>query len=361
MSNGKSGRKKLAKAVSIVILVILWCLVTTLFPEDDAVGTTSNTQQQQYENTATEQSETTESTETNDNQETQNTNGTATEEVLIFTMVDVGQADGFVLEYEDKVAVIDCGAEDTCEALVNYLNQREIAKIDFLFGSHPHDDHMGGMLTILENFEIGKIIIPEVEGIGSDWYEELEDEFEAGDYNLEYLKEDDVYYLGDVTITVLEQFEPPLDEINNYSAIMKVTLGEIDILMTGDAETAVEKELLQSGKDISAEILKVGHHGSKTSTSNKFLDAVNPEYALISCAVRNKHKHPTETTMEKLESREIIVYRTDECGTVVLTITPTDVTFNCEPGDYLSGTELKEKVRDELWKVTHILNALRME
>lgn len=340
MSNGKSGRKKKLDKKTITIMLILMLvsiLVTILFPEEDTAGSEGTTPQ--YESTAPAQN--------GENPSTNNTIGEVTEGTLIFTMVDVGQADGFVLEYEDMVAVIDCGTDSTCENMVNYLRERGITQIDLLFGSHPHDDHMGGMMTILENFEIQRVIIPEVEGIDSDWYDELEDELEVGDYNVEYLKEDDVYYLGEVTITVLEQFEPPLDETNNYSAIMKVTHGSMDVIMTGDAETAVEKELLKSGKDISAEILKVGHHGSNTSTSVAFLEAVDPTYALISCEVGNKHKHPTEKIMERLESRDITVYRTDECGTVVLTITATDVTFNCEPGDYLSGKELKEKVGDE--------------
>lgn len=335
MSNGKSGRKKKLDTKTIMlILAILSALVTILFPKDDTAGTEG-----QYESTVPGQIQ--------ENLGTQDTIGETPEGVLIFSMVDVGQADGFVLEYEDMVAVIDCGTDSTCKAMVNYLQERGITEIDLLFGSHPHDDHMGGMLTILENFEIKRVIIPESEGIGSDWYGELEEELELGNYNVEYIKEDNVYHLGDVTITVLEQFEAPLDEPNNYSAIMKVTLGNMDVIMTGDAETAVEKELLKSGKDISAEILKVGHHGSNTSTSVAFLEAVDPTYALISCEVGNKHKHPTQKIMERLESRDITVYRTDECGTVILTITTTDVTFNCNPGDYLSGTDLKEKVGDK--------------
>lgn len=338
----------------MAVLLLLFILVTVLFPEDDTAAADSTTPQ--YESTveiqleltdSTEPIESTESTELtypSENPSTQARNEAATDDVLILSMVDVGQADAFVLEYEGMVTVIDSGEDANCEALMNYLNERGITEIDLLFGSHPHEDHIGGMVTLITNYEVGTVYLPEAEGIGSDCYDELQEELYEGDYNVQYIKEGDVYYMGDVTITVLEQFEPPLDEVNNYSAIMKITLGEMDVIMTGDAETKVEKELLRSGQDISAEVLKVGHHGSNTSTSTAFLDAVNPTYALISCGLANKHKHPTEKIMERLESRGIIVYRTDECGTVVLTITPTDITFNCEPGDYLSGTELKEKV-----------------
>ena len=104
----------------------------------------------------------------------------------------------------------------------------------------------------------------------------------------------------------------------------------------------VEKEILQSGADLDAEMLKVGHHGSQTSTSDAFLDEIDPDYALISAKVGNKYDHPMPATMAKLEARNIEVYRTDEQGNVVITITAKKITFNCTPGDYQSGTQLAE-------------------
>lgn len=338
MQSSKSGRKKLGtkKIIGAAVLLVLYLLVTAVFPEVGNNTTDSTTPQ--YESTATTQPETTELHHQGDAQ--------TPDEALILSMVDVGQADGFVLECGGEVGVIDCGETDTVEALVDYLNERGIIKVKFLIISHPHEDHIGGAVEFLDNFDVETVYMPEVEGFSSDCYDELQDVLIEGDYKLKYIQEGDVYHLGGTTITVLEQFEAPQDEPNNYSAIMKVTFGEMDVIMTGDAETAVEKQLLQSGQDISAEVLKLGHHGSNTSTSAAFLDAVNPTYALISCGVANKHKHPTEKIMGRLESRNIIAYRTDECGTVVLTITATNISFNCEPGDYLSGTELKEKVSD---------------
>ena len=107
------------------------------------------------------------------------------------------------------------------------------------------------------------------------------------------------------------------------------------------------KDYLENVDEIDAEILKVGHHGSNTSTSDFFLESVSPDYALISAELGNSYKHPNKTTMEKLQESNVEVYRTDENGTVIATITSDDVSFNCEPGDYLSGTELKE--REKQW------------
>ena len=112
-----------------------------------------------------------------------------------------------------------------------------------------------------------------------------------------------------------------------------------------EIQERTEEEILQSGADVEAEMLKIGHHGSQTSTSTAFLDAVNPKYALISAKVGNKYDHPMPVTMEKLRERNIEVYRTDEQGTVVITITAKEITFNCTPGDYLGGTQLSEKVK----------------
>ena len=339
MANVKRGRKKLGKNVAItVILVIVLFLGTILAPEINDDGTVESTLQN--ENTAQSPNDVLESTQSgkkDDNPSIQ------VDGELILTMVDVGQADGFILEHSEKVVVIDCGTRSTGKNMVKQLQEKGITKIDYLFGTHPHDDHMGGMLTILNNFEIGKVIIPEAEGITSDWYNNLINTLAEGDYEIEFSKKGNTYQFGDVKITVLEQMENPVKNTNNYSAIMKITYGEMDIIMTGDAETEVEEILLESGQDISAEILKIGHHGSDTSTSEKFLDAVDPLYALISCSVGNRYKHPTEETMNKLQTRNVEVYRTDESGTIVLTITATDVTFNCEPGDYLSGPELEKK------------------
>lgn len=168
-------------------------------------------------------------------------------------------------------------------------------------------------------------------------------EIKDKNYNVEYPVVGTTYNLGKSTMKVIASMKDPENNLNNYSTVLKVSFGDTDIIMTGDAETEVEKEILQSGENIEAEILKIGHHGSNTSTSDEFLEAVNPDYALISAKVGNKYEHPVKSTMEKLKNNSIIVYRTDESGTVEITITTDDVSFSCEPGDYLCGVELEEK------------------
>lgn len=272
----------------------------------------------------------------------------AAEGELILTMIDVGQADSFLLIQDGKTALVDCGTRSSGEDVVEYLKSIGITKLDYVFGTHPHDDHMGGMYDVITNFEVGTIIIPNVEtgAVTSNWYIQLVDELETNDYNVKYSNVGDIYMLGDAEMKIIGPITEFEDNINNYSIVLKVSFGQMDIVMTGDAETQVEEEILASLENIDAEILKVGHHGSDTSTSEEFLDAISPEYALISAGLGNKHEHPTQIVMERLEERNIEVYRTDECGTVTLTITSNDVTFDKEPGDYLNGVELEERECD---------------
>ncbi len=265
---------------------------------------------------------------------------------LKLTMIDCGQADSFLLEQNGNTCLVDCGTRSTGKDVVKYLKDKGITKIDYLFGTHPHDDHMGGMYDVITNFEIGKVILPEIKNgeVTTNWYLKLMKELKTGKYNLEYSQVGEIYNLGEATIRVIGPiWEVKNSDLNNYSIVLKVSFGEMDVIMTGDAEKEVEKAILSSGIDLDAEILKVGHHGSDTSTSEEFLDAISPDYALISAKLGNKYNHPVKETMENLKSREIPVYRTDENGTVVATITYNNVTFDCSAGDYLSGTELAER------------------
>lgn len=339
MSNGKNGRKNLALSILGAGILIVACLLEFYFNPSSESQNTSTAPE-----TTQEQSNT---------QTTELENPEKIEGELKVYMIDVGQADSFLFVQNEQVALVDCGTRSTGENVVKYLNELGINKIDYLFGTHPHDDHMGGMYDVITNFEIGKIIIPEVEPgkVTSNWYAKLMKEIKDKNYNVEYPVVGTTYNLGKSTMKVIASMKDPENNLNNYSTVLKVSFGDMDIIMTGDAETEVEKEILQSGENIEAEILKIGHHGSNTSTSDEFLEAVNPDYALISAKVGNKYEHPVKSTMEKLKNNSIIVYRTDESGTVEITITTDDVSFSCEPGDYLCGVELEEK--NTKWQAMH--------
>lgn len=328
MATGKSDRKKLVKILAPIILMVMVLLLRFHFGDyfpsiDDLPVTTSSTTQ---ENSTT----------------LNNTGQEKVEGELTLTMINVGQADSFLLVQNGNVALIDCGTRSTGKDVVAYLKSLNINKIDYLFGTHPHDDHMGGMYDVITNFEIGKIILPDVkEGeVTTNWYLKLMQEIKSKQHNLEKVELGTVYNLGDATMKVIGPISKPKGNLNNYSTVLKVTFGNVNIIMTGDAEKDVEAEILKSGEVLEADILKIGHHGSDTSSSIAFLEAVNPKYALISAKVGNKYKHPIKETMQNLQARNVTVYRTDECGTVVVTINQGKITFSTNPGDYLSGEEL---------------------
>jgi len=306
MTNGKSGRKKLVKTLATIIILVLASILGINL---------------------------------NDEAPEQNVEGQ-----LVVHMIDVGQADCFLLVQDDQTALVDCGTRSTGKDAVEYLNNLGITQLDYVIGTHPHDDHMGGMYDVITSFEIGTVIIPDSRDgdITANWYVKLMKELKTGDYKVRYAQEGDIFNIEDATMKVLSA-ETDVSNTNNYSIVLKVSFGSIDMIMTGDAETEIEEKILNSGENIDAEILKVGHHGSDTSNSEEFLDAISPNYALISCGIGNKYEHPIKEIMERLEERNIDVYRTDESGTVIMTITSNNVSFNCEPGDYLSGVELEER------------------
>lgn len=324
MANTNNDRKKQISKIIVTIAILLIATVVTA----NQVG------ESEPSNTGTQPNGQTSSSEV------QNPQGE-----LRLTMIDCGQADSFLLEQNGETCLVDCGTRSTGKDVVQYLKDQGITKIDYLFGTHPHDDHMGGMYDVITNFEIGKVIIPKVKDgtVTTNWYLKLMKELKQNSYNIEYVSLGTIYQLGQATINVIGPINEPDENKNNYSTVLKVSFGEMDIIMTGDAEKKVEQDIIESGINLDAEILKVGHHGSDTSTSEAFLDAISPDYALISTEVGNKYDHPIKVTMDNLKSRNIEVYRTDENGTVVAHITTEDVSFDCQPGDYLSGTELAER------------------
>lgn len=327
MFSNKSGRKKTANLKKVIgILLVLISLIASIAFREIYINREDQEANPPQESTSSGEGQ------------------TITEGNLMLHMIDVGQADSFLLIQDDCIALIDCGTRSTGEDVVEYLKNMGITEIDYVIGTHPHDDHMGGMYDVITNFEIGTIIIPEIEEgeITTNWYMKLMKEIKDGNYTVDHPELKEIYNLGYASMKVIGPISEPKDNTNNYSIVLKVTFGEMDIIMTGDAEKDVEEEILASGENLDAEILKVGHHGSDTSNTKEWLDAITPQYALISTKVGNKYNHPIKSVMELLEERKIEVYRTDENGSVIATITSNNVTFNCEPGDYLSGEEVEE-------------------
>ena len=257
--------------------------------------------------------------------------------------IDVGQGDSILVIQKDQVMLVDCGTRAKGSTVVEYLKELGITKIDILVGTHSHDDHMGGMAEVIRNFEIGTLYAPDnsKESITTFWYMDFLDAVSEKKVNWVYPEVGTTFGVGDANVQIVAPNSKEYNNMNNYSIVLRVTYGETDVLLMGDAETLSEEEIMNNGLYIDVDVLKLGHHGSSTSSSEKFLNATTPQYAIISAGKGNTYHHPIKSVMERLENMEITVYRTDESGTVIMSTDGNDITFNVEPGDYMSGDELK--------------------
>lgn len=257
--------------------------------------------------------------------------------------IDVGQGDSILVIQKDKVMLVDCGTRAKGATVAEYLKKLGITKIDILVGTHSHDDHMGGIAEIIRNFEIGTLYAPDnsKDNITTFWYMDFIDAVAEKNVKWVYPEVGHTLEIGEATAQIVAPNSKQYNDMNNYSIVLRVTYGETDILLTGDAEKLSEEEIINNGLYIDVDILKLGHHGSNSSTSEEFLKATTPQYAIISAGRGNTYNHPIKSVMERLEKMGITVYRTDESGNIIMSTDGKNITFNVEPGDYLSGDELK--------------------
>ena len=241
-------------------------------------------------------------------------------------ITDVGQADSILIRDGNYNALIDAGNNSDGEKLVKYYKELGITNFKYVFASHPHEDHIGGMDDIINNFDIENFYMPDKLST-TKTFEDMLDALERK--NLKYIvpKVNDKLSLNNSNIDVIYVGSDESD-INDSSIVLKLNYFSNSFLFTGDLGSNKEKEILNSGANIKADVLKVGHHGSSYSTASSFLDKVNPSFAALSVGKDNIYKHPASSTLEKLNKRGIKVYRTDLDGTILFESNGKDISVS---------------------------------
>ena len=239
-----------------------------------------------------------------------------TEETMKVHFLDVNQGLAVLVQMGDEVLVYDGGERDTSSFVVAYLKEQGVTEIDYLISSHYDADHVSGLIGCLYAFDVKHVI-------GSNYvhdsklYSSFMEAVEKEGLEVEYPAVGTQYAIGEASVTILSPKEIVGDS-NSNSVAIKLSYGESDFIFTGDADYKSEREMVASGIDLDCEVLSVAHHGSASGTSEKFIEATTPEYAVISCGKENSYGHPHKETLQILTDYGVEILRNDESGTIVV-------------------------------------------
>lgn len=266
--------------------------------------------------------------------------------------VDVGQGDGTIIFYQNKVIVIDCGPMIHKFKMKNYLKKKGVKRINALIITHPHQDHFGGLDTLLCSFKVDKIYTTQItrkvkksilERFHLYQYNYIISEFNAMNHFKKVLDGKKVIKYGDLKLRFIGP-DKVYNNLNNNSIVIRMDYKKNSMLFTGDIQSEAEQDLVQNHpKEINVDVLKIAHHGSHTSSTEEFLDATNPQLSVISCAIDNDFWHPHKSVAKRLKKRHIILYRTDESGTIILHSDGETITTKNTKGSYRCGTTISSK------------------
>ena len=267
--------------------------------------------------------------------------------------LDVGQGLSILAQSDDQTLIYDGGDSDKSSFVVAYLKEQDVTDIDYLISSHYDSDHVNGLIGCLNAFDVENIICSDYVH-DSDTYQSFINTAQSKGLELQHPAVGTAFAFGTGSFEILAPSEIDQNDSNNNSVVIKLTNGNNSFIFTGDAESSSEFAMCASGINLDCDVLVPGHHGSATATSWEFLENTVPEYAVISCGADNQYGHPDKDTMDKLQSMDIQVFRTDKQGTITVTSDGTDLTWSTDPcNDYTpgdvndTGTQPQEQAQEQ--------------
>lgn len=248
---------------------------------------------------------------------------------LMISYMDVGQGDAAYIKVNGNDILIDAGPRSNSKELLEQLKAKNIDDFELVIATHPHEDHIGGMVDVFKEYEVKAFYSPKITHT-TKTYENLVKAVKDEGLKTKELKGGMVIDLGEgAKFEVFTPQKSEYEELNDYSPIMKLSFGDTSYLFTGDAEKLAEEEALAKYKtSLDSDVIKFGHHGSSSSSSNAFIEAVSPKYGIISCAKDNKYGHPHRETLDIIKKYNIKTFRTDTDEEIILTSDGKSINFN---------------------------------
>lgn len=303
MKSSRGRRKKTHSLRNWLVAIVVFLLIAVLriaFPQSDSGIVSENVQ----------------------------TNGASGLEVHF---IDVGQGDATLIKADGHAMLIDAGENDKGTAVQLYLKKQGVEQLDYLVLTHTDSDHIGGADVIISKFDIGQIFMSDFKKDNKTYRELMESmQYKHMTYTTPEVGAE--FALGNATFTIIAP-NGDYDDPNNSSIALILDYGENSFLFSGDCEEEAEQDILDNGMNLDVDVYQVGHHGSRSSSSEDFLDAMSPEYAVISCAEKNSYGHPHARTLNNLRERKIKVFRTDEQGSIIAFSDGKEIMWNCSPSD----------------------------